>query len=257
MMPVDSRRPFLFRIGRTLAALVVLTAAAAAVAAAEGGEPMAATPPIILDAVPRILVETRTIPASGEPTIRVYRPAETAPPLPAWRPPEFTLRVEALETAQVDRPFRIAVQAYDRNGEPAARFDEPVTFACELGVVPILATAPWVNGALVETVIVTRAGRGARLDVVAGDATASIHLNVAPPPLDRAAWLRTAEEHLAADRFADAVRAFGNASALAPGGDAEIENRLGRLYLQRGQWREAETHFRNAVRASMNAAPTP
>lgn len=212
----------------------------------------------IVEAVPRFLVETRSVTPSGEPVIRAFRPADSpalSAALPAFRTPRVTLRVDVLDTAQVDRPVRVAIQALDANGEPATRFDEPVTFACELGIVPILATARWTNGAMVETVIFTRPGRNARLGITAGDATIATFLDVAPPPLDRSAWIRIAEEHLAADRFSDGVRALTNAASLAPGGDAEIENRLGRLYLQRGQWREAEVHFRNAVRASISATP--
>lgn len=212
----------------------------------------------IVEAMPRFLVETRAVAPAGEPVIRAFRPSDSpalGAALPAFRVPRVTLRAEVLDTAQVDRPVRVALQAFDANGEPATRFDEPVTFECALGVVPILATARWTNGALVETVIFTRPGRNARLGVTAGDATIAAFLDVAPPPLDRAAWIRIAEEHLAADRFTDAVRAFTNAASLVRGGDAEIENRLGRLHLQRGQWREAEVHFRNAVRISMTATP--
>lgn len=252
-MRIVDRLKGVFR-GRAGAARHVVTAGALVLAAFHQAPARAE----IVEAVPRFLVETRAVAPSGEPVIRAFRPSDSpalGAALPAFRAMRMTLRAEVLDTAQVDRPVRVALQVLDANGEPATRFDEPVTFECALGVVPILATARWTNGAMVETVIFTRPGRNARLGVTAGDATVAAFLDVAPPPLDRAAWIRIAEEHLAADRFPDALRAFTNAAALVRGGDAEIENRLGRLYLQRGQWREAELHFRNAVRASMTATP--
>ncbi len=208
----------------------------------------------IQDLAPRFLFETRSVAPSGSPATQRFT-APDSPPLPAYRPPQIRLQMEILDTAQVDQPVRIAIQAYDQNGEPAVRFQEPVTFECALGVVPILATAPWINGAMVETVIITRPGRQARLGAVAGEVSVARYLDVAPPPLSRATWLAQAEEYLAQDRFADAIRAFTNAASLTAGGDAAIEDRLGRIYLQRGQWAQAQVHFRNAIRITMTSAP--
>lgn len=211
----------------------------------------------IQDVLPRILsVETRTLPPSGPPVEQHFAPreAETAA-LPSFHPPRITARFEIQDTAQVNTPFRIRLWVFDENGFPTPRHAEAVTYECELGVVPVVSSARWLNGLLEDTLIITAPGRHVRLTAVTGDAVSSVYLDVAPPPFGRAQWIRVAEERLAAGRFADGVSALQNAALLTQGGDAEIENRLGRLFLERGEWHEAETHFRSAVRSAVNNAP--
>lgn len=187
--------------------------------------------------------------AKDEPVVQVFGPS-TLPrfePTPLHAPAEdITLRLEVLDTVTVNTPFRIILRAYDRNLMTAPEFSAPVTFESIHGVVPIISRARWINGILFDTLIITRPGRNIRLTAIAGSAMASLHIDVAPPPLERVQWLSLAERHLVDGKFDDAI--FSLKKASGPDGDAAIERRIGRLYLERGMYQAAEEHFLRAIR---------
>jgi tetratricopeptide (TPR) repeat protein len=170
--------------------------------------------------------------------------------LGAWLGPAATLRLDILtETVAAGAPFRVILRAYDRHGLPFGSFSEPVTFECASGVVPIHSSARWLNGVLEETVIIARSGRNVRLSAVTHATVAAVHLDVAGPPGDKAMWLRVAEEDLRRGRIEDGIFALKRASSLERLGDPAIERRIAKLYMERGRWREADEHYRRAIRA--------
>jgi len=198
----------------------------------------------IVDAVPKIKGDTDT----RDPIIHIFRP-ETSVRNSNVSPEkiDFILRLEINDTVTVGRPFRILLRAYDALGLPSAGFNAPVTYESINGVVPIISRAKWLNGLLEDTLIITRPGKNVRLAAIAAGTLSTLHLDVQSLPLTKERWLELAEGHLAEGRFDKAIDAFERAS---DGHDAAIERKLGRLYLEKGMWVEAELHYLRAVRAA-------
>ncbi len=220
-------------------------------------------------AIPAPARDTRAVasppPAAPAPTVRPATPADTrnistlsvVTLIETPRrspPPAHTLRFETETTVvPADQPFAIRLRAYDANGFPAADFNEPVSYECLFGVIPVLSSGRWQNGLLHDTVLIRKPGRSVMLVATAGRVSSMMTFEVRPPAADPASWRTLAEEKLALGQFDDAVHYFELASSLKPGGDAEIEKRLARLYLDRGLWREAEEHYRRSLQALFTA----
>lgn len=224
---------------------------------------------IILIAAAFLLIAAR-LPTAAEivevaPTVRTTDSAPasdtSSPVVTIFTPPSRTstdshavrsdviLRMELPDSIQVNRPFFVRLRAYDALGLPIPKFDAPVTFECANGIIPVVSSRSWLNGMLEDTVIIVRAGKNSRLVAIAGDALAALHVDVVTPPPDKAMWLRLADDNIAAGKIDDALFCLKKASDFEPAGDPAIERRIGRMYMEREQWSEAEEHFRRAVRA--------
>lgn len=196
----------------------------------------------IVESVPRIKEASDTSPVT-----QIFRATPRQDTSNAPRASAVILRLEISDTVVVGRPFRILLRAYDPLGLPAVSFTAPVTYESISGVIPIISRAKWLNGLLEDTLIITRPGKNVRLAAVAGGALATLHLDVESLPLTKERWLDLAEGHLAEGRFDAGVDALKRASDER---DPAIERRLGRLYLEKGMWADAEIHYLRAMRAA-------
>lgn len=200
---------------------------------------------------PRLRSARRDDTPVAMPVVEQRFEAVTEPRPAAARHERHTLAIEVEPTVvRWNTPFQVILRAYDENGLLAADFNVPVTYECANGVVPILSSARWQNGHLFDTVMIARPGRNVRLTAAAGGAVAAIHLHVLAPAPDRAIWIRQAEEFLAVGKIDDGIHALIKAAEMAESEEAAaIERRIGRLYLDRGQWDKAEEHYRRGLRA--------
>jgi hypothetical protein len=211
--------------------------------------PSASTSPF--DAAPRLRSSRRDETPVSLPVVEQRFEASPDPRLGTDQRERHTLAIEVEQTdVKWNTPFQVIIRAYDEAGLLAANFNAPIMYECANGVVPILSPARWRNGHLFDTVVIARPGRNVRLTAAAGDAIAAIHLHVMAPAPDRLVWIRQAEEFLAVGKIDDGIHALKKAAEMAETEEASaIERRIGRLYLDRGQWDKAEEHYRRGLRA--------
>jgi competence ComEA-like helix-hairpin-helix protein len=203
------------------------------------------------EAAPRLRSSRRDETPVSMPVVEQRFEASLDPRLGADRRERHTLAIEVEQTdVKWNTPFQVILRAYDEAGLLAASFNAPVTYECANGVVPILSPARWRNGHLFDTVVIARPGRNVRLTAAAGEAIAAIHLHVMASTPDRLIWIRQAEEFLAVGKIDDGIHALKKAAEMAESEEASaIERRIGRLYLDRGQWDKAEEHYQRGLRA--------
>ena len=196
---------------------------------------------------PRIRIES---PKSESDTSSYLRTAVMVEVPEIKTPSVMILRFELeTTTVQSDVPFPIRLRVLDENGFPAAEYSEPIWYESLFGVIPVVSSSKWQSGMFEDTVLIRRPGKNVMLIATSGRASGSIVLEVKPPQPDSSTWLALAETKLTEGKFDDAVYYFKLASSLTPQGDPQIEERLAKLYLSRGEWNKAQEHYQKALRA--------
>lgn len=179
--------------------------------------------------------------------------AETTPRKKNHFSPELSktiLQLELLDTAiEVNTAVRVLLRAFNRNGILDPAFSERIVYESAHGVVPVFSQASWYGGSAEDTVVFRKPGRNVRLTAVAGEAVASIHVDIKPPPPGASFWIERADAFISQGEIEKAIEALKSASRVLRYTDSELERRIARLYLRLGNWEAATEHYQNAMTA--------